>query len=657
MDNNPYLHFSENYFFKKMIPQVNKRADRVFIKSFFAQFLLFILIVLIALYFNHKARNKVMLEEEMERLQSAQFILSEDFGAIGDDLILLENEEKVKTYFMEKNSESLQQLESSLLFFSKIRRVYSQIYFFDEKGNEIIRIYKDNMPERYSFMNINQMQKGELYISPLDLSRKNGPLSSPSQPIVRFGMAVFSSDGKRQGMILLDYNAKYKVEKFNHHFASTETVNYAIIRFDGKYISGFDGLKTGNENLSFADDFPDLWSLMEEKEYVQVEKEEGLFTVSSFSPEKEMRDYLSKNNKIISVLRPEGSPDEIRTSIVSWIKRDRGFQILSYLTPSFLLFCLIFQLLSFITMWILIHRGMMRKGFGVWMESFFQGLEKNPASIVFTDEKGNIQYANMKFQELSGYSSEEVYQQNPKILKSGKMTAEGYQTLWDTISSGNNWSGEFHNKNKEGNFYWVYASISPIFNKKGQIIRYLGIQEDISYRKELIRQLEEKSSTDSLSGLINRRTFFEKMDIEVERSRRRGYVFVLMMIDVDFFKKVNDTYGHQIGDKVLINLSDNLRASLRSADICARIGGEEFIIVLPETRLDHGVKSAERLRKYIEEHPFAVDEKVISYTVSIGVTLWNKDEKLESTINRADEYLYRAKKEGRNRIVSEEIEN
>ncbi len=284
-------------------------------------------------------------------------------------------------------------------------------------------------------------------------------------------------------------------------------------------------------------------------------------------------------------------------------------------------------------------------------------MEKNPASIVFTDNAGNIQYTNLKFKELSGYAFDEVYQKNPNVLKSGEMRCKGYKDLWDTINSGRNWSGEFHNKKKDGSLYWVYASISPIFNSKGEIIRYLGIQEDISDRKELMKQLEQKSSTDSLTGLINRRTFFERMVIEVERTKRGGHDFILMMVDVDFFKKVNDTYGHQIGDKVLINLSDNRRNSLRTADICARFGGEEFIIVLPETEFIQGFQLAERFRKFVEENPLITEENTISYTLSIGLTQWRKNENIETTIGRADEYMYKAKKEGRNRVVSADDDN
>lgn len=166
--------------------------------------------------------------------------------------------------------------------------------------------------------------------------------------------------------------------------------------------------------------------------------------------------------------------------------------------------------------------------------------------------------------------------------------------------------------------------------------------------KERLDLLERWATTDPLTGLLNRRFFFELAERETERSLRHNNAISYIMLDIDFFKKVNDEYGHIAGDQTLINLSQLIKRQLRKIDFCCRFGGEEFVICLPDTELEQGREVAERLRLAVEKMPLNCDNKTFNICVSLGIACNKKNEQPEQTISRADTALYKAKEAGRN---------
>jgi diguanylate cyclase (GGDEF)-like protein/PAS domain S-box-containing protein len=207
---------------------------------------------------------------------------------------------------------------------------------------------------------------------------------------------------------------------------------------------------------------------------------------------------------------------------------------------------------------------------------------------------------------------------------------------------------------KDGRFLPVALRVAPVYEDgelKGVVVAF----HDITERLRLLETLRHQATHDELTGLVNRRHLFELAEREHARIRR-GHTApaALIMLDVDHFKRINDTYGHLAGDEILRHLGHQLMASLRTADIAARYGGEEFAILLPATDLDAAVRLAERLREEVAASTVYSDGQSLRYTVSLGVTaLTAQDVSLDTAIARADEALYRAKVGGRNRIEVE----
>ena len=266
-----------------------------------------------------------------------------------------------------------------------------------------------------------------------------------------------------------------------------------------------------------------------------------------------------------------------------------------------------------------------------------------------TDANGIITDVNEAFCKITSYSKEELIGQNHRILKHPDTPESFYEELWKTLISKKEWKGEIKNIDKNGKVYWVYSIIKPIY-KNNELSGYTALRTNITDKK----QIEQLSITDELTQLYNRRFFNNKIEEEINRARREDNYFSLLILDVDYFKEYNDTYGHQQGDLALEKIASVLKKHTnRSSDFAFRLGGEEFGII---TILDNikVVEFAQNLKNEIEkleiEHKSSKIGKHL--TLSIGVASKKGAEISSSTIlyKKADDALYDSKKNGRNCI-------
>ncbi len=205
-------------------------------------------------------------------------------------------------------------------------------------------------------------------------------------------------------------------------------------------------------------------------------------------------------------------------------------------------------------------------------------------------------------------------------------------------------------KDATGRQFYALVSATPV-DYEGRLAHFLSFT-DITRHKEIETELLVLATTDSLTGVLNRRALYEQGEREVMRARRYDIPLSVLMLDIDHFKRINDTWGHLVGDRVLRQMAQVMKATLRETDLVGRIGGEEFVAILPETTLEGATDTSERVRKAIEAQPIATDEGPVAYTASIGVTEFREsDPSLEEALKRADEALYKAKSSGRNRVI------
>lgn len=259
-----------------------------------------------------------------------------------------------------------------------------------------------------------------------------------------------------------------------------------------------------------------------------------------------------------------------------------------------------------------------------------------------TDLKGRITYVSQAFCDISGFSREELMGKNHNIVRHPEMPDSLYKNLWRTITQGKIWSGEIKNLKKNGDFYWVDVHIEPLFDKDAKIIGYRAIRQDITDKKEV----EKLSVTDRLTGLYNRLKLDDVFSYEIDQVKRYRNQFSIILLDIDHFKSVNDTFGHQIGDVVLKEVSSILLKLVRKSDTLGRWGGEEFLIIASNTNAQGARELAEKFRNAIDKFTFS---EVKHKTASFGVTTYKPGDSVEDMVKRADEALYKAKDNGRNR--------
>lgn len=285
-------------------------------------------------------------------------------------------------------------------------------------------------------------------------------------------------------------------------------------------------------------------------------------------------------------------------------------------------------------------------------------VEQSASCVMITDSKGNIQYVNQKFTEITGYKSSEVIGMNPNILKSGETDLSVYETMWSTLLAGNEWHGEFKNRRKNGEIFWSMESISCIKNQDGFITHFVAMFEDINDRKMTEHEIRKLAYYDPLTELPNRRYFHEQLDHVARWTNRANGKIALFYIDLDRFKNTNDTLGHTVGDQLLITMANRLTNCLRESDMVFRLGGDEFAIIAPNLQKNEdAIKLVEKIIDSIRQ-PMAIGEYELYITTSVGISLYPNDtDDLDELVKNADIALYHAKEKGKNtfQFYSEKI--
>lgn len=270
--------------------------------------------------------------------------------------------------------------------------------------------------------------------------------------------------------------------------------------------------------------------------------------------------------------------------------------------------------------------------------------------ILITDAQRNIIEVNDAFCQITGYSHQEVLGKNPRFLQSGHQSQEFYLAMWQTIESQDHWSGEVWNRRKDGAFYPEWLSISAIRDEQGTITHYVGISSDISLLKQREKQLEHIAHYDALTGIPNRVLLTDRLQQAIAHTRRDKSMLAICYLDLDGFKPINDNWGHETGDGVLIKIAERVAHNLRGGDTLARLGGDEFVILLLSIDSAEDCQiSLNRLLHAISK-PIAIKDASCSVTASIGVTLYPLDDNDPDTLLRhADQAMYLAKQMGKNR--------
>lgn len=554
------------------------------------------------------------------------------------------------------------EIKQTFLSFAKTSDLYSQHRILDHHGQEKLRINcapvcADILPadqlqnkgkRDYYLYGISQIP-GDVYVSRLDLNIEHGKVEKPFNPTMRLASAITGSGGKNAGVVVLNFKGKALLNRMRR-MASHITGNLYFMDSDGHWIIGPNRDKEWGHSLPervdevFAKEFPEAWKTIERQSEGQFICEHGLFTFSKIDPHTTVNNPVRVNAAgaggwiLVGRVAPENlSPSWLNQAINSTV---------------------IFLFTLAVISWLWAAGKTRQKQATAALhrqEQLVAAIGKaSHDAIAVVDSRDKVVFWNPSAEEMFGYSAEEAKQTKlhelivpPDLHEDVKKGFAAFAATGhgDVFSQ----SREYAALRRDGTSVPVEI-VAASMTYDGQWFA-VGSMRDITRRKKAEQRLLELATTDSLTGIANRRHFTEQAQAEVNRSVRYGGVLSMIMFDVDHFKKVNDTYGHDAGDEVLKKLTQTAGQSIRDVDILGRLGGEEFAVLLPETGPDAALEVAGRLRAAVEAAVAETSAGPIRFTISLGVaSAKGKSASVAGLLKAADNAMYQAKNDGRNLV-------
>ncbi len=282
------------------------------------------------------------------------------------------------------------------------------------------------------------------------------------------------------------------------------------------------------------------------------------------------------------------------------------------------------------------------------LQLFLRAIEQSASAVVLVDREGRVEYVNPSFTDITQFAAEEVCGRRLTELSAMENLGELLSDSASTLSQGNSWQGEFRSRRKNLEAYWGQLSISKVFGDDGELTHYIGIYEDVTPNKLAQQHIERLAYTDNLTSLSNRPFFIRSL--EERFAGNHEPVLCLLLVDIDNFKRINDSLGHQTGDKLLASLARRLRNNLGSGAVLARFASNEFAILLDDQNLEDGLRLADQVLHTLDR-PLFVDKQLISVSASVGLAcapLHGRDP--ETLMKHAGQALHKAKANGKNQV-------
>ncbi len=519
------------------------------------------------------------------------------------------------------------ELEQIFLAIATSQKNIMQARILNRDGKEIIRVDRMNehsapfiveksklqdKSNRDYFQIVSKMKSQNIWHSKLDLNIENGNVEIPYRPTIRIALPLFN-EKNFAGMVIINLLT-------NDLFTSLKTstmFDIYIIDKENNYIlhpnDAFSFNKYKKIQRALYEDFSDN------------SKSNEVFTYS-------IKHILNNADNATMILKTK---EDYKSNLIQ-----EKIHTMS----------IVFLLTIFLSFFIAIVIAKKPKELQVALVNAHKKLREFAEIIdkyvitATTKTDTTIVDISSAFASTSGYTKEELIGKQMNTVYSKEQDKALFNDLWNTVSRGKTWNGILLNEKKDGTNFWLEQHIIPKMSANNQIESYMAVGIDISAKVEL----EKLASYDKLTNIFNRRMIDEFMTVQLESHIRHAQKLSIIMIDIDHFKLVNDTYGHQIGDMVLAESTKIISSSLRKSDIFGRYGGEEFIIICSQTSQEDAFTLAEKLRLNIEKYNF---QTVGKKTISLGVASMQENDIPESLIKKADEALYSAKNQGRNRTI------
>lgn len=613
-----------------------KLSKKTYRLSFFLYFLLFgvlVEIIAISMVYVHNYRSILKQFETKYKIESSiKKHLIQDVVAQTESSIKSISDNSIFLNYISDPTPNNKNLAQCLFFYiSHDHQYYMQIRYIDNLGNESIRVDKNsstsspiiikgkdlqNKANRYYFKDTIKLGSNKFWYSKIDLNVENKKIEIPHKPTLRVARRFFYN-GEPRGIIIINLLMKDLLSRL----IQSSDFNIDLVDAHGNYIYSF------SADNSWSVDLGTKKNILKDKQIEHLKKEDFRKKDAFLVP---IGDIVRSNQNLFLVFTQK---DNVINAI-------RQSNIRTFLWIMFLV------LITSIPIAILISSiplALQRKLSSalVKIHASSRIIDRHVMTLV-VDEHCFIRQASTSFCSKLGYTSQNLLEKHCSLVinPNSDSTENEQKDLKQYIL----FNKEMDITASNGRTFCVECTVSPVVQKDGDVNEHTIIFVDITEKKEI----EKRTTIDHLTKLYNRLGADKILEREFSFAQRYKTSFSVAMVDIDFFKKINDTYGHQAGDSVLIQIAKILQQMTRQTDSPTRFGGEEFLIILPQTNENGAYMLAQNLRKKIENFNFLVKENI---TASFGVASFCDNDTIQTIIKRADEALYEAKNSGRNKVL------
>lgn len=612
-----------------------------------------------------KAAERHQYLLDLTEAQVHEFILR-----ITQDVQQLSILPSVQRYLKARDTLSRQQLELTFSGTSLIYGRYDQIRLLDLNGQELIRVNYhaegpvavaqtelQNKADRYYVQEGMGLSPGEFYLSPLDLNMEKGAIEKPLKPVIRAVNLLRDEAGRPKALLILNYRAGDFLNTFRSLFNDGD--RGMLINNDGYWLSNHQrdnewGWQLGNPDNTLARWNPELWQQVQQDSFGRFDSDAEMISFRTIQPsnfDKGTDGRFTSSRGLKQDVKIQSWFALVQSSRNEWLAT-------AFYHHSGVQFFVAFLYLSiFALIWLYLkHRNnkqlneAQKNRYTAELEDLYYNA---PIGYLTIDADTLITNANSKILEYLGYDREELIGQKRLI---DILSCDSHKELQDAIKERHNGELRMEVMCKSGGWLPVNSAISSKFDGTALTMSRCSVQ-DISLQLELEQRLRDLANTDALTGAYNRRhieTLFQQM-LETFVESGSGGELSILVLDIDHFKSVNDTYGHGVGDDVLVEFTQICQKCLGDKGHFARFGGEEFLALLPLMNKADAVAMAEKIRLAVNENVAKTsDHREVRFTVSIGVAMYSEllPDSLDQLIHQADEKLYEAKNAGRNQVVA-----
>ena len=597
-------------------------------------------------YYKDKETKTKLIQRQESTFENKLYSLELKINSLKNDLIALKENKTFKKYLELETNKEVFELFS--LMINSDKDIY-QLRFLDFNGNEKIRFERDNISSpvikiedkdlqnkasRYYFNEIKNVKKDTIWFSRVDLNEEYGKIEEPFIPTLRMGVPIYYNEVFKGVLIMNVF-----FENTINNLVNSPFFNISIYNKDGEFI--YNKMKIDSKIVDNS------WSM-------SIKRDFNFFKYLEYIKNKFSNEDI--NSYFLSFSLDSVIPNDDKLTIFYEPNENELIKIIENERNYILIVSMIVLGLSIFLAFIL---SIIPNLLNDKLHKLKDTLEKKIrvideyVNLCVTDKKGVIIDVSKSYCTLTGYTRAELIGKRHNILRYEKTENRVYKELWETINSKKVWEGELTNVKKDGEIFNKKILITPELDENQNIVNFIAYSQDISYQKKI----ELISVTDELTKLYNKREFNNIFTRSVENAKRFNNPYTMLMIDIDFFKQYNDSYGHLKGDYALESVAKAMKkCCTRSTDISFRLGGEEFGLIYIASNQKEALVFAKKIQDEI--HNLKIEHKsskVSSYlTVSIGLFFSEniRDFSKDDIYQRCDDALYFAKKAGRNNIYS-----